>query len=193
MRANGSHVGSRTGEAWRARWVAWVCTLAAAGSIVWATELVTVRTSTLDGQVLVSLEIPGAFTDEVRSAIQSGLQTTFEYVVRLRREHAYWPDSTLGKATLEATVRYDGLVDRYNVARLIDGRVEETAIADDEDAVRAMLTRFDRVPLFTTDRLEPNTDYRVHVQVERRPRHNWFVWPFAKAWASGVAHFTFLP
>ena len=174
------------------RCVAWVGAAVAAGSVA-AAELVTVTTATRDGQVLVSLEIPGAFTQEVRSTIESGLQTTFEYVVRLRREEAFWPDRTVGEATLQATVRYDGLVDRYNMARMIDGRVEETAVADDEDDVRAMLTRFDRVPLFSTERLEPNVEYRVQVQVERRPRRNWFIWPFAKAWASGVARFTFLP
>lgn len=181
----------RTGR--RARWLTWVAAMAMAGAVAVAAEVVTVSTLTRDGQVLVSLEIPGAYTEEVRSTIESGLQTTFEYVVELRRDEAYWPDRTVGEATLEATVRYDSLIERYNVARMIDGRVEETAVADDEDDVRAMLTRFDRVPLFSTERLEPNVDYHVQVQVDRRPRHAWFVWPFAKAWATGVATFTFLP
>lgn len=178
----------------RWRWSsAWLGGAIAAGAVVVAAEIVTVETATRDGHVLVSLEIPGAFTDEIRSTIRSGLQTTFAYVVRLRREEAYWPDRTVGEATLEATVRYDGLVDRYSIARLIDGRVEETVVADDEEAVRAMLTRFDRVPLFSTERLEPNAEYRVQVQVEKRPRLAWFIWPFAKAWASGFSRFRFLP
>lgn len=178
----------------RARW--WAVSgmfLVVAGAVVWAAEVVTVTTLTRGGQVLVSLDLAEAYTDDISSTIQSGLQTTFQYEVRLKREAAYWPDSTVGSATLAATVRYDGLIDQYNVARMVDGRVEETAVGDDEVEVRTLLTHFERVPLFSTDGLEPNGDYRVHVRVERRPRDAWFVWPFARAWASGVARFTFLP
>ena len=166
-------------------------TLTVAG--VWAAETVTVTTLTRDGQVLVSLDVAGAYTREVRLSVQSGLETTFRYDVRLSREAPYWPDSTVGSATLAATVRYDSLIEQYNVARMVDGHVEETTVAEDEDEVRDLLTRFERVPLFSTESLEPNSEYQVRVRVERRPRDAWFVWPFARAWASGVVRFTFLP
>ena len=175
------------------RWVVcgFLVSLTVAG--VWAAETVIVTTLTRDGQVLVSLDIEGAYTEEIRSSVQSGLQTTFRYDVRLSREAAYWPDSTVGSATLAATVRYDSLIEQYNVARMVDGRVEETTVAEDEEEVRILLTRFERVPLFSTEGLEPNGEYQVRVRVERRPRDSWFVWPFARAWASGVVRFTFLP
>lgn len=164
-----------------------------AGATVWASEVLTVSTLTREGQVLVSLEFAGAYTDDVRSAVQSGLQTTFDYEVRLSREEAFWPDSTVGSATLSATVRYDSLQERYNLARMVEGRVEETAVEQDEDLVQTLLTTFERVPLFSTADLEPNGDYRVRVQVDRRPRDAWFVLPWARASASSVAHFTYLP
>ncbi len=166
-------------------------TLTVAG--VWAAETVTVTTLTRDSQVLVSLDVAGAYTREVRSSVQSGLETTFRYDVRLSREAPYWPDSTVGSATLAATVRYDSLIEQYNVARMVDGHVEETTVAEDENEVRDLLTRFERVPLFSTESLEPNSEYQVRVRVERRPRDAWFVWPFARAWASGVVRFTFIP
>ena len=126
-------------------------------------------TLTRDGQVLVSFDVAGAYTREVRSSVQSGLETTFRYDVRLSREAPYWPDSTVGSATLAATVRYDSLIEQYNVARMVDGHVEETTVAEDENEVRHLLTRFERVPLFSTESLEPNSEYQVRVRVERRP------------------------
>lgn len=163
------------------------------GAAVWGAEVLTVSTLTREGQLLVSLEFAGAYTDDVRSTIQSGLQTTFAYDVRLSREEAFWPDSTIGSATLSATVRYDSLQEHYSLARVVDGRVEETTVAEDEDEVQMLLTTFERVPLFSTAELEPNGDYQVLVRVKRRPRDAWFVLPWTRASASGVAHFTYLP
>ena len=79
-----------------------------------------VSTLTRDEQLLVSLELAGAYTDEIRATIKSGFQTTFHYDVRLRRTAAFWLDPTLGSATLAATVRYGSHTQQYNVACLLD-------------------------------------------------------------------------
>ena len=164
-----------------------------AAAVVQAAELVNVTTLTRDGQVLVSFELAGAFTDDVRSTIESGLPTTFQYDVLLRREAAFWPDSTIAAATLATTVRYDNLTEQYNVARTLDGRVEDTMVVDDEGEVQDMLTRFERIPLFSTAGLEPNEAYQLRVSLEMRPRNSWFGWPWARSAASSATHFTFLP
>lgn len=163
------------------------------GGSVWAAAGLTVSTLTREGEVLVSLELNGAYTEDLRSAIQSGLQTTFDYDVRLSREEAFWPDSTVASATVSVTVKYDSLKEQYSLARMVDGRVEETVVANDESEIEALLTQFERLPLFMTGDLEPNASYRVQVRVERRPRDGWFLLPWARAWASGAAHFTYLP
>ncbi len=158
-----------------------------------AAEVLRVTTLTRDGRVLVSFELAGAFNGEMRDTIRSGLQTTFSYDVRLRQEAAFWPDNTVASVTLEATVRYDNLTGQFKVARTLDGRVEETTILANESKVREMLTRFERVPLFSTAALKPNGAYHVHVDCDTRPRNAWFVWPWGGASASGAARFTFLP
>ncbi len=158
-----------------------------------AAEVLRVTTLTREGRLLVSFELAGAFNGEMRDTIRSGLQTTFSYDVRLRQEAAFWPDNTVASATLEATVRYDNLTEQFNVARSLDGRVEETTILANESEVRDMLTRFERVPLFSTAALEPNGAYHVQVDCDTRPRNAWFVWPWERASASGAARFTFLP
>ena len=164
-----------------------------AGEIVRAAISLSVSTLIREGEVLVSLELAGAYNEGLRSAIQSGLQTTFEYGVRLSREEPFWPDSTVASATVSATVKYDSLKEQYSLARMVDGRVEETVVADDESKIEALLTRFERLPLFRTGDLEPNASYRVQVRVERRPRDGWFLLPWTRAWASGAAYFTYLP
>jgi len=48
----------------------------------WASEVLTVSSLTREGQVLVSLEFAGAYSDDVRSTFPRGLRTTFDYGVR---------------------------------------------------------------------------------------------------------------
>ena len=159
----------------------------------WAAETLLVSTLARDGQLLVTFELEGGYTDDLRASIQSGLQTTFRYDVALRRAAAFWPDATVASSTLAATVRYDNLTEQYNIARLMDGHVEETVVVQQEDEVRVWLTHFERVPLFSTGDLEPNGEYSVRVRAETRPRQGWFVLPWGRADASGNASFTFLP
>lgn len=144
-----------------------------------------------DGHVLVSCELADGYTDEVRDYIQSGLQTTFSYTVELRMRVPAWVDKTLASAVVSTTVEYDNLTRRHTVSRLLDGRVQDSQVIEDEAQVRKMLTTFDRAPLFRTTRLEPNRDYYVLVRA-RRPHNAAMFWPWDSA-PAGSAKFTFIP
>ena len=116
-----------------------------------------------DGHVLVSCELADGYTDDVRDFIQSGLQTTFSYTVELRMRVPAWVDKTLASAVVSTSVEYDNLTRRHTVSRLLDGRVQESQVIEDEAQVRKLLTTFDRLPLFRTAKLEPNREYYVLV------------------------------
>ena len=51
--------------------------------------MVNLTTLTRDKQVLVSFELAGTFTDDVRSTIESGLQMTSQYDVQLKRKATF--------------------------------------------------------------------------------------------------------
>jgi hypothetical protein len=99
-----------------------------------------------DLRVLVSCELSDGYTDEVRDYILSGLQTTFSYTVELRMRVPAWVDKTLASAVVSTTVEYDNLTRRHTVSRLLDGRVQDSQVIEDEGQVRKMLTTFDRLP-----------------------------------------------
>jgi hypothetical protein len=146
-----------------------------------------------DGQVLVSFELAGGMTDEVRQTIRSGLQTSFEYEFELRRGVPLWVDRTLAIVTVTATVQFDNLTRRHQLSRLIDGRVESAQVSEDDQEVERWLMHFDRLPLFSTHELEPNAEYYVRVRARARPRSTWSLLPWDRGAAWGHARFTFLP
>ena len=154
---------------------------------------VRVTTLTREDHVLVSLELRGAYTEEVRDAVASGLETTFSFDIELRQPVAFWLDRTVDRVAVSVSVRYDGLIGRYRVRRTVNGQVAQVQVVEEEVAVRQLVTTLERLPLFSTRDLETNGDYRVRVRVDRRPRTGWFRWPWDRAAALGRASFTFLP
>ena len=132
-------------------------------------------------------------TEEVRDGVASGLETTFSFDIELRQAVAFWLDRTVDCVSVSASVRYDGLIDRYRVRRIVDGQVGQTQVVEEEAALRQLLTTLEQLSLFSTRDLEANGDYSVRVRVGRRPRTGWLRWPWRRAAALGRASFTFLP
>jgi hypothetical protein len=146
-----------------------------------------------DGEVLVSFRLNETLTDEVRTAIQSGLTIKFVYKVDLRRTSAVWVDRTLKSAVVAATLRYDTLTRQYHVARSVDGRTEWADVTAQEDVAWRWLTKdFARLSLFRNVPLETNAEYYVRVSANASPRNASFIWPWAGDDAVGLAKFTFI-
>jgi Domain of unknown function (DUF4390) len=146
-----------------------------------------------DGEVLVSFRLAEALTDEIRTAIHSGLTIRFIYKVELRRGAAVWFDRTIDSHEVTATVKYDTLTRRYQVSRMIDGRTEWADVTDrEETAWNALTSDFARMSLFHGVPLEPNGEYYVRVTARSTPRNALFVWPWAGSDAVGFAKFTFV-
>jgi hypothetical protein len=160
---------------------------------VQAQDDVEVSTLAREDYLLVSLELPDAYSADVQEAVESGLETTFSFDVELRRAVAYWPDETVDRSTISASVSLDGLTGRYRVVRIVNGELDDVRVVDQEGAARELVTTLERLPLFRTRELETNSDYGVRVRVDRQPRMSWFRWPWERAAALGRSSFTFLP
>ena len=144
-----------------------------------------------DERILVTLRMTDVFTDEVRAAMHSGLRITFVYEVDLKRGTALWIDRTLASATVTASIEYDILTRRYLATRREDGRMESVETIESEEAARAWLTEFDKLPLFRTRSLEGNAEYYLRVRAHTMPRNASFVWPW-EGGIAGLAKFTYL-
>ena len=155
-------------------------------------EQVRVRPLVRDGQVLVSFALEDGFTEQVREVVKSGLRTTFTYTVELKLKVGGWVDRTIGTAVVSSSVEFDNLTRRHTVSQLLDGRIEESRIVEDEAVVKQLMTTFERLPLFKTALLEENREYYVLVRAEARPKSGSAFWPWGGA-TTGSARFTFIP
>jgi len=114
-----------------------------------------------DNRVVVSFELSDAYNDAVREAIASGLRTTFTYQLELRTPA--WIDRTIGTTVVATTDQYDNLTRRHTLTRTVDGRVEDVLVTEDDAIVKTWLTKWSRVPVADTAKLDPTRDYYVRV------------------------------
>src|SRR3954464_8672503 len=141
--------------------------LLVAASPVRAQESLRITPSLGDGRVVVSFELNDAYNDSVREAIASGLRTTFTYQLELRTPALI--DRTVATTVVAATDQYDNLTRRHSITRTVDGRVEEVVVTEDDAVVKTWLTKWVRVPVADTTRLDPARDYYVRVTTRARP------------------------
>src|SRR5262249_53263130 len=92
--------------------------------------------------VVVSFEGPDVYSEDVRAAIASGLRTTFTYEVELRMLVPAWVDRTIATSVVSVSDQYDNLTRRHTLSRMIDGRIEESSVTEDEAVVKRWLTSF---------------------------------------------------
>ncbi|SRR5258708_24800322 len=146
-----------------------VCSVLAllAAATMRAEETLRITPFVNENRVVVSFELNDAYTDAVREAIASGLRTTFTYELELRTPG--WIDRTIGTTVVAMTDQYDNLNRRHTLTRTVDGRVEDVLVTEDDAVVKTWLTKWNRVPVADTARLDPARDYYVRVTTRARP------------------------
>ncbi len=167
----------------------WVVLLVLAGAAVRAQETLRITPFITDNRVVVSFELDDAYTESVRDAIASGLRTTFTYQLELRTPA--WIDRTVGTTIVATTDQYDNLTRRHTLTRTIDGRVEGALVTEDDAVVKSWLTKWIRVPVADTAKLDPARDYYVRVTTHARPLGGSFL-GLTKT-ITGQVKFTFVP
>src|SRR4026209_2940989 len=141
--------------------------LVLAAATVQSEETLRIMTFTSGNRVLVSFELNDAYNEAVREAIASGLRTTFAYQLELRTPA--WIDRTVGTAMVATTDQYDNLTRRHTTTPPIYGRCASVLVPEETAIVKTWLTKWSRVPVADTAKLDPARDYYVRVTTRTRP------------------------
>jgi hypothetical protein len=174
----------------RARRLAFACWAAAAAVLSAQSTEIRVTPVFTDGQVHASFSMPGAFSDDAREVLKSGLLLTFRFTIALRRPNGLWWDQTLTETTAAASVKFDNLTRSYQVSKMIDEHVVWSNRTMDVSLVRTWMTTFDRVPLGERLELAANEEYYLQVRMWTSPRRTFSLWPWRGDDGTGRADFT---
>jgi hypothetical protein len=144
-----------------------------------------------DQSVVVTVELTDGYTAEIRDAIASCLRTTVTYDVEVRMIVPAWVDRTVATTVIGISDHYDTLTRRHSLSRMIDGRVDEARVTDDEAVVKKWLTSLNGLAVCPTSKLDPNRDYYVRISASVRPPGTSLL-----GWANAITNqtkFTFIP
>jgi len=138
-----------------------------------------------EDRVFANFAAGAAFSEDVRTAVQSGMPVTLTYVAELRRASALWFDETVAATTVASSVKLDTLTGAYQVSKLRDGTVHWAQHTQKEDEMRLWVTEFERVPLTESSRLKGAGDYYVRVRARDNLPRGFSLWPWGRSEMSG--------
>ncbi len=120
--------------------------------------------------LFLSFSLDGAFSDETREEIATGLPVTFTYYLELARRRPLWFDKTLARKTIATTVTYDTLTHQYRLSKRVNDEVAESAVAVNEADMMRWMTHLERVRLADPTLLDGPLDDALYVRVKSRLR-----------------------
>ena len=118
--------------------------------------------------VSLTFSINGAFTDDITQAINSGIPTSFTYLVKLYKVRAFFPDKQIKTFKFNHTVKYDNLKKEYIVTldRKALGQEDVTLRVTDIEEMKKHMTSVEKISFIPNKPFESGYAYRLLVKAE---------------------------
>jgi hypothetical protein len=140
-------------------------------------------TNTRD-DLLVYLTVEGAFTEDMQTAILSGVTTSFSFYVNLHRVRAWWLDKKMVSQKLTHTIKYDNLKNEFIVQRSWEDDKPIT-VKSIEEAEKKM-TEIDSLKVIPLDQLVKGNRYQIRTKAQlskvRLPLYLHYILFFVSMW-----------
>ena len=147
-------------------------------------RLKNITISSTDEKLLVSMEIEGAFTQDVMEAILKGVPADFSFFVRLDRSRSWWVNEELADIEATHTIKYDNLKKEFSVYRSwID---QKPILTQSLAEAQALMTKIERLTILDIDQMQKNQQYELRAKAELSkmtlPFYLHYVFYFVSLW-----------
>jgi hypothetical protein len=126
--------------------------------------LANITVSNTQEDLLLSLNLEGAFREEMKQAILSGAPSTFSYFAKLNRVRSLWFDKDIADLEVTHTIVYDNLKKEFTVIRSWKDNNPEVTKSFDE--ARKWMTEIENLKIIPLNRLEKGEQYQLRVKAE---------------------------
>jgi len=114
--------------------------------------------------LLIDLNINGVFTNEMRTALISGIPVSFSVFVILYEVHDFWFDTRLAYLTTNHTIQYDALKKEYGIVREWE-KTGPLVVKEFENA-RLLISEINGLKIIPLAMLEKEKHYQATVKSE---------------------------
>jgi transposase len=137
-----------------------------------------------NGRVSVRFALAGAFADgEMIEALQSGLPTSFTYIVEIFRDRPNWFDDGIARARIEVICTFNSVTREYLLNYRRDDRLVRSETFSDLAALERAMTTVDELDLFDIGGRRP---YKLKVRAKADLMRGWVMyvipWEVSTRW-----------
>lgn len=111
----------------------------------------------------VSFKVDGAFNKDIEEAIQSGLPTSFNFIIKLDKLNRFFPNESVGAWEFRHTVKYDSFRDEYDIT--LDESGGKSFKVKDSQEMKRLMAACDAVSIEPAH-LVAGSNYRLRVKAE---------------------------
>ena len=142
-----------------------------------------VVTNTRD-HLLVYFSVSDCFTAEMNRAIESGIDTTFTFYIRLFGKRDYWWDVKMADVEISHSIKYDNLKKNYEV-RLPEQNNKVVTVKDFDEA-RRLMAEVVAVKVIALRNLKKGEHYQLRMMAQlnkiKLPLYLHYVFFFLSLW-----------
>ncbi len=120
-------------------------------------------TNTRD-DLLVYLNVEGAFREKMQAAILSGVPTTFSFFITLFKARNLWFDKKIADIKVAHTVKYNNLKKEFVVKRSWENG--EPLVTQSFEEVKKLMTEIDSLKIIPLSSLEKGLNYQIQAKAE---------------------------
>ena len=119
-------------------------------------------TNTSD-DLLMYLNVEGAFIDEIKKAILSGVPTTFSFFITLYKVRNLWFDNNLADLKISHTIKYNNLKKEFTVIRSESGK---SVVTQSFKEAQKLMSEIDRLKVVPLSMLDKGSHYQIRANAE---------------------------
>jgi len=114
--------------------------------------------------LLVYLNVEGAFREEMEKAVLSGVPATFSFFITLYKVRNLWLDKKIADITTTNTIKYNNLKEEFVVKRSWDGGKQHVTQSFAE--ARKLMAEIDSLQVVSLGKLEKGGHYQIRAEAE---------------------------
>lgn len=126
--------------------------------------LTNITVSNTREDLLLFLNLKGAFREEMKKAILSGVPSTFSFFAKLNRVRSFWFDKDIANLEVTHTIIYDNLKKEFTVTR--SWKENNPEVTESFNEAKKWMTEIDSLKIIPLNRLEKGEQYQLRVKAE---------------------------
>jgi len=127
-------------------------------------RLTNITVSNTRDDLLLYLNLEGAFSEKLKKAILSGMPATFSFLAKLNSVRSIWVDKSIADITVTHTIKYDNLKKEFIVRR--SWKNNEPEVTKSFSEAQKWMTEVNSLKIIPLRQLEKGQQYQLRTKAE---------------------------